>query len=137
MHLTRTFAITSVAFLVVLAISPAKDALRPYHRLQREYRHLGVERARSSRAAAGYDKQAFGIHQIWMRDFDDRVDRCTTCHLGVADAAMVGAHEPFRLHPQTAHTPEDFDRFGCTSCHGGQGLATSADDAHGKNTDAG
>ena len=122
----------------MLAISPAKDALRPYHALQRQYRRLGLERVRSSREAAGYGKQAaVAIHQIWMRDFDDRVDRCTTCHLGVADAAMAGAPEPFRLHPETAHTPADFDRFGCSSCHGGQGLATSADDAHGTTPDAG
>ncbi|HEY6843361.1 MAG TPA: c-type cytochrome, partial [Thermoanaerobaculia bacterium] len=34
------------------------------------------------------------------------------------------------------HTPRDFARFGCTSCHGGEGLATSQDDAHGTNADA-
>jgi cytochrome c2 len=137
MNLSRTFAITSVAFLAVLAVSPAKDALRSYHGLQREYRRLGLERARDARAAGSYDKDVRGIHQIWMRDFDDRVDRCTTCHLGTRNAAMTDAREPFRLHPQTAHTPADFDRFGCTSCHGGQGLATSAEDAHGTNPDAG
>jgi cytochrome c2 len=137
MHLSRTFAVTSVLFLAVLAISPAKDALRPYRSLQREYARLGAARTRSARAAAEYASKPVAIHQIWLRDFDDRVDRCTTCHLGVADAAMAGAREPFRLHPRTAHTPADFERFGCTSCHGGQGLATNAADAHGKNPEAG
>jgi mono/diheme cytochrome c family protein len=136
MHLSRTFAITSVLFLAVLAVSPAKDALRPYRSLQREYRRLGTERARTARAAAEYAGKPVAIHQIWLRDLDDRVDRCTTCHLGAADAAMAEAPEPFRLHPRTAHTPGDFERFGCTSCHGGQGLATDAADAHGRDPGA-
>jgi len=137
MPLSRTFAVTSLLFLAVLAVSPAKDALRPYRSLQREYRKLGTERSRTARAAAEYTGKPVAIHQIWLRDFNDRVDRCTTCHLGVADPAMTGAREPFRLHPRTVHTPGDFDRFGCTSCHGGQGLATDAADAHGRDPDAG
>ena len=35
------------------------------------------------------------------------------------------------------HTPAGFDRFGCTSCHGGQGPATSEGEAHGTAKDAG
>ena len=50
---------------------------------------------------------------------------------------MAGAPRPFDLHPGTPHTPEAFDRFGCTSCHGGQGLATTQADAHGTAADAG
>src|SRR5207249_4713247 len=44
--------------------------------------------------------------------------------------------EPFRKHPATVHTPHDLARFGCTSCHGGEGLATSEEDAHGVAADA-
>jgi cytochrome c2 len=135
-RLSRIFAATSVLFLIVLAISPAKNALRPYHALQRRYRALGQSLARDSRSAAAYAQLA-GIRQVWLPDFDDRVDRCTTCHLGVADAAMARAPEPFRLHPLTVHTPADFDRFGCTACHGGQGPATAEADAHGTAPDAG
>ena len=59
-----------------------------------------------------------------------RVDRCTTCHLGVEDPTMKNAPQPFRFHPDLApHIPS---RFGCTICHGGQGLATDKDGAHGK-----
>ena len=137
MRLRRLFATTSVAFLAVLAVSPAKNALRSFHALQREYRRLGRSRAKSLRAAAEYDRQPPGIRQIWLPEFENRIDRCATCHLGVADAAMDSAAEPFRRHPATAHTPNDFDRFGCTSCHGGQGLATSKEDAHGVSGDSG
>jgi hypothetical protein len=59
-----------------------------------------------------------------------RVDRCTTCHLGVEDPAMKDAPEPFRYHAGLApHRPA---KFGCTVCHGGQGLATDKVNAHGR-----
>ncbi len=122
---------SSVLFLIVLAISPAKNALRPYRALQRRYAELGRSRARSLKAAEAYAGRPVAIRQIWLPGFDGRVDRCITCHLGVDDALMEGAPEPFTLHPRTAHTPGSFDRFGCTACHGGQGLATFEADAHG------
>jgi mono/diheme cytochrome c family protein len=134
--LRRLFAITSILFLVVLAVSPLKNALRPYRRFQAEYARLGASRAKSMQAAKAYLQMPVAIHQIWLPEFENRVDRCTTCHLGVRDAAMAGAKEPFRLHPGSHHTPKDFDRFGCTSCHGGQGLATLEKDAHGRVLDA-
>lgn len=137
MALRRWFALTSVLFLAVLAISPAKNYFRPYRALQTQYRELAASRAHSQKDASAYAGRPVAIRQIWLRDFEDRVDRCTTCHLGASEAIMAGAPEPFRLHPQTVHTPADFDRFGCTSCHGGQGLATSKDDAHGTGPDAG
>ena len=133
----RLFAVSSVILLAVLAISPAKNALRPYRWIQREYARLGASRARSLQAAREYQQRPVAIQQIWLRDFDDRVDRCTTCHVGVADPLMAGVSLPFRSHSGSAHTPGGFDRFGCTSCHGGQGPATSKEQAHGTAKDAG
>jgi len=132
----RLFAISSLVFLAVLAFSPVKNALRPYRSLQREFRRVGAAHAPSMKAAQAYAARPIGIQQIWIPELDDRVDRCTTCHLGVADAAMADAPEPFRRHPPTFHTPRDFQRFGCTSCHGGEGLATDEADAHGTSPDA-
>jgi mono/diheme cytochrome c family protein len=129
--LRRLFALTSVAFLLVLAISPAKNAFRAYRGLQRRFGALGAVRARSARQAREYENRPIAIHQIWLPGLDNRVDRCTTCHLGVADPLMTGAPRPFGLHPWTPHTPGEFDRFGCTSCHAGQGPATTEAQAHG------
>src|ERR1019366_3555200 len=59
-----------------------------------------------------------------------RVDRCTTCHPGVEDPTMKKAPQPFAFHQTLApHVPA---RFGCTVCHGGQGLATDKQNAHGR-----
>jgi cbb3-type cytochrome c oxidase subunit III len=57
------------------------------------------------------------------------VDRCVTCHVGMAPGEqglagvpVTGAHKP------VVHDPAE---YGCTVCHGGQGRATEKADAHG------
>ena len=64
-----------------------------------------------------------GLRQIWLPELD-RVDRCTTCHLGIDDPAFAGAPAPFAAHPGTWLATHPTDRFGCTTCHDGQGEAT-------------
>jgi cytochrome c551/c552 len=63
------------------------------------------------------------------------MDRCTTCHAGVDEPGLEGNDVPavLRTHPNRdlllgAHPPA---RFGCTSCHLGQGPALTAGSAHG------
>ncbi|MCS6806786.1 MAG: c-type cytochrome [Acidobacteriota bacterium] len=68
------------------------------------------------------------------------VDRCESCHLGTREpviltAANMGRRREFISHPNrellTIHDPE---RFGCTTCHNGNGRATkSIEYAHGTN----
>jgi cytochrome c2 len=58
----------------------------------------------------------------------EKVDRCTTCHLGIDKKGYEQAPQPFRTHSnmelylQGAHPIE---RIGCTVCHQGRGRATS------------
>jgi len=129
------FAIVSVVFLVVLAISPVKDYFREYRHYQKEYQRRLLANAGSSKQLKQARGFAVGVRQIWLRDYEDRVDRCTTCHLGVDEPQMANAPQPFRVHPVTPHTPQSFDRFGCVSCHRGQGRATTRDEAHGNVAD--
>jgi len=71
-----------------------------------------------------------GIKQIIVADLH-RVDRCTTCHLAIDKPQLALGEEPFMAHPGKFldwHPPE---KFGCTVCHGGQGLATEVAAAHG------
>jgi mono/diheme cytochrome c family protein len=72
-----------------------------------------------------------GIKQLAVTDLH-RVDRCTSCHLAIDKPQLALAEEPFTAHPGDYlawHPPET---FGCTVCHGGQGLATEAAAAHGE-----
>ncbi|MEA2624263.1 MAG: hypothetical protein QOD06_308, partial [Candidatus Binatota bacterium] len=83
------------------------------------------------------------IQQIVLPGFDrnhfdqpvERVDRCVSCHAGAGKAGFDDQPEPFRSHVDrsvllTAHPPE---KFGCSSCHEGQGAAVnSPEQAHGE-----
>jgi mono/diheme cytochrome c family protein len=76
------------------------------------------------------------INQIMPANlFDDviltvtpKVDRCTTCHLGIDKKGYEKADQPYRSHPDIdlylrgGHAVE---RIGCTACHQGRGRATS------------
>ena len=71
-----------------------------------------------------------GIQQIWVKDLD-RVDRCITCHQGVEWKGLEDAPHPYRTHPKEILEKHPLNQYGCTSCHGGQGFATTLPDAHG------
>ncbi len=56
-------------------------------------------------------------------------DRCVSCHVAMAPGEeFVDGSPVLRRHDPVTHDPAD---FGCTVCHGGQGLATEKADAHG------
>jgi mono/diheme cytochrome c family protein len=112
-HVWVWFGLSSVVFLVIMAVSPVKDYFREYRTYQNEYRDLLLGQAGSSRELREAQAQRVRVHQIWIPEFNDRVDRCTSCHLGFENPKTAGAPEPFRLHPKT------------------QGRATSLKDAHG------
>src|ERR687897_936858 len=85
------------------------------------------------------------IQQTVMEEFDRnrfdqpiaRVDRCQSCHLAINRAGFENEPHPFKTHPRrevlladSAHPPE---KFGCTACHEGQGVAVnSVEQAHGE-----
>jgi mono/diheme cytochrome c family protein len=126
------FALSSVVFLVVLAISPIKDYFRDYRRYQESYRQRLLATAGSSKELKTAEAETVRIRQTWIPGFGDRIDRCQSCHLGVENPTMAGSEEPYDYHPPTPHTPGEFDRFGCVACHRGQGRATSVAEAHGE-----
>jgi cytochrome c2/mono/diheme cytochrome c family protein len=78
------------------------------------------------------------IRQIHIKDVD-LVDRCESCHLGTREPvqltkASMGGEGAFISHPNKEllkiHDPE---KFGCTPCHGGNGVAVdSVTKAHGR-----
>jgi mono/diheme cytochrome c family protein len=118
--LHRTYAITSLLFLIILAISPFKNYFSKWRAVQNDYNRVVEKLPQKVKPAP------MALQQIWARELD-RIDRCTTCHLGVYDSKLATGPEPFRAHPKIHH---DLDKFGCTICHQGQGLATDYADAH-------
>lgn len=79
----------------------------------------------------------FNLKQIVLDDLPDltksaKVDRCVTCHLGIADPGYADKTVPavYRTHPKLdlfvgIDSPHPVEKFGCTSCHLGRGYGTS------------
>lgn len=115
-------ALVSVGFLVILAVAPFKDYFSEWRHYQHSYNQLVAGLPQRVKPAET------GIRQLWIQKLD-RVDRCETCHLGLKEAALKNASEPFRAHPAIYH---DIEEFGCTMCHEGQGAATEYKESVGK-----
>ncbi|MFQ5766539.1 MAG: c-type cytochrome [Acidobacteriota bacterium] len=129
------FALSSVVFLVVLAISPFKDYFSEYRSQQERFRKVLAVNASTRKEVEAARDFKVGIRQIWIPEWNDRVDRCTTCHLGMERADLSDVAAPFRAHPKTPHTPDEFESMGCVACHRGQGRATTESEAHGGTAD--
>ena len=115
------FAVLGVTFFAIFSWVFLKEYLAEWRTTQAQFDQL--QRRVKDPHALSLAPPLGDIQQIWLRDLD-RVDRCTTCHLGIDDPAFADAPQPFTTHPGTwlrAHSP---DQFGCTTCHGGQGEAT-------------
>jgi cytochrome c2 len=114
-------------FLLALTVWIFAREIRPdWKDYQAEFRDYVAEKFGEDRLA----QISSGIQQIWVKDLD-RVDRCTTCHQGVEWKGLENAPEPYRTHPKEILEKHPLNEYGCTSCHGGQGFATTLPDAHG------
>jgi len=119
------FALSSVVFVALLAISPVKDLRREWKIYKRDYERFAQTRPDTKRLLADYHP---GIDQIWIPEMNV-VDRCTTCHQGLMQPSLADASvpQPFRAHPPIPHHVKD---WGCVVCHRGQGPATEVAEAH-------
>ncbi len=118
----------SVAVLVLLAAAIWQASSPAWKKYQAQFYRLEAEQEPNAAAKDAVLRTPVAIKQILLPGLH-RVDRCTTCHMGVDDPTLKSASEPFRYHPDLR--PHVVAKFGCTICHGGQGLATDQASAHG------
>src|ERR1039458_5727571 len=121
------FALSMLALALILAAE--WQAHTPsWKNYQRNFLQIEAQDEPNAVAKAAVLATPPEIHQVMLTGLQ-RVDRCTTCHLGVDDPTLKNAPEPFRYHDGLG--PHIASKFGCTICHGGQGLATDKQSAHG------
>jgi cbb3-type cytochrome oxidase cytochrome c subunit len=121
--------LVSVLGLIVLALSGFVffDYFTPeWQSYQSEFRELVTEKLGPERAAMA----PRGLQQVYVKELE-RADRCVTCHLGMEWKGLESAPEPFRTHPKEILQKHPIAKYGCTTCHGGQGYATDTPGAHG------
>ena len=124
-QLRVAFAVSSLLFVGVLAVSPVKDLLQEWKRYRRDYVRFAETRPDTKRLLADFHP---GINQIWIPEMNV-IDRCTTCHPGITQPSLLdpSVPQPFRAHPPMPHHVE---KWGCVVCHRGQGMATEVREAH-------
>ena len=113
------------------------ELVQPYNELRGERDTLLSDRLTGLTASQVRGLRArtrnfeLGIRQIHVAEVD-LVDRCESCHLGIREPVVLtradmGGHEVFVSHPNPAllalHDPE---QFGCSTCHNGNGRATTS-----------
>lgn len=96
------FASLSVAVFLLFILAALKDQNREWKKHQ-----------------ASQKKGTLEIKQVILNKLS-RIDRCTTCHVDTE-----------KTHPDSHLAKHKYERFGCTICHEGQGLATGKETAHG------
>jgi mono/diheme cytochrome c family protein len=127
-RLPQLFFALSLLSLVLMLWALHQASTPSWKAYQRTFFQLEAQGEPNEAAKAAVRNTRPEIRQVMLTGLQ-RVDRCTTCHLGVDDPTMKNAPEPYRFHEGLGpHIPS---KFGCTICHGGQGLATTKQDAHG------
>ncbi len=140
------FYVFNFLILALFVWAAAVDNDREWKTYQKEFKRLEVERLSDALNKAPDDKdakfaltlakgQSLAIKQVFANELN-RPDRCTTCHQGYDPLANPTLTTPYKEHPYKAagddiHKAHVLTKFGCTSCHMGQGLATTVEDAHG------
>jgi mono/diheme cytochrome c family protein len=124
-RLRLVFAVSSVIFVAVLAISPVKDLRREWKLYKNGYVRFARSRPDTKRLLADFHPD---LDQIWIPEMNV-VDRCTSCHQGITQASLASPSvpQPYRAHPPIPHAVNE---WGCVVCHRGQGPATEVAEAH-------
>jgi len=120
-------AVIGLLLVVSTVLFVRSDRMRDFWYYQYTFKRMVAEKFGAEKATS----VPSGLQQIWVRDLR-RADRCVTCHQATAWKGFESAEEPWRTHPPgplRTHPPE---KYGCTSCHGGQGWAVDVAEAHGQ-----
>jgi mono/diheme cytochrome c family protein len=152
MNYRKSFYVANFLLLVAFGAAFVKDYCDEWKTYQKKYYEMTAQSLEKQAAAQKDPKKAdslraearkvrrtpLEIKQIISNDLG-RYDRCITCHVGMDEYSNPTLRTPFTENPYKGHPKVDeaivkahpFTKFGCTSCHQGQGLATTKEKAHG------
>ncbi len=120
-------AVVGVLLIVSTVLFVYSDRAHDWRYYQAEFRQQVAQKFGADKAAT----VPSGLQQIWVPELQ-HADRCVTCHQAVVWKGFESADEPWRTHPDAILRTHPVERYGCTSCHGGQGWAIDAPEAHGR-----
>ena len=119
-------AVIGVLLVVSTVLFAWSDRKHDWRYYQYAFRAQVAEKLGAEKAAT----IPTGVQQIWVSELR-RADRCITCHQAMLWKGFEKAENPFKSHPAEPLKGHPIEKYGCTSCHGGQGWAIDAAAAHG------
>jgi len=119
-------AVVGIVLVIGTALFMWSDRAHDWRYYQYEFRNMVAEQLGEEKATT----VPGGLQQIWVADLE-RADRCTTCHQAINWKGFEKAEQPWQTHPAEPLKTHPVEKFGCTSCHGGQGWAIDTAAAHG------
>ena len=118
-------AVVGVGLVVSTALFAWSDRKHDWRWYQYDFRRQVTEKLGADRAKA----VPRGVQQIWVPELR-RADRCITCHQAILFKGFESAENPYRTHPAAILKNHPIEKYGCSSCHGGQGWAIDVAAAH-------
>lgn len=126
--LTVLCVIFGVAGALLLGVMAVRDQKREWKEYQATYKDLLLKKIGREQNPALYDRVLAMQPEVKQVVIDEwkTTDRCVTCHMGIDDPLFASAKQPLTTHPYPELLKKHpVEKFGCTICHGGQGLATT------------
>jgi cytochrome c2 len=125
--MTGAFALVNFVLVLLLMWTVGSEYAPEWKKYQREFYRLLADRVDDPALKQKILSTPLEIKQVWNPKLEI-IDRCPTCHMGVANPKMQDVPQPFKVHPD--FTQHKFHEIGCTVCHEGQGSATTTHAAH-------
>ena len=119
-------AVIGVLLVISTVLFARNDREHEWRWYQAEFRRMVSEKFGTDKART----VSRGMQQVWVPALG-HADRCITCHQAAHWKGFESAEHPFRTHPPEPLRTHPTERYGCTSCHGGQGWAVDMEPAHG------
>ncbi len=119
-------SVLTTALLLMAAYR--ENFMAQWYKVQNEYRRILRQKATDDAGREIARNFRIELKQVTVPALG-AVDRCVTCHNGIDDPRMNNVVLPHRVHSGDVLQKHPPDRYGCTVCHQGQGLATNFFDA--------
>jgi mono/diheme cytochrome c family protein len=137
-------ALASIIVFIVHGIVFYDQFFHRWERHQAAYFDQAATQSTSEQERAELAARRPAIEQIIVTQFgENRVDRCTTCHIAIDDPRFSDHFHPLMTHPYSTDLGDvkvdgrwerrhKFSDFGCTVCHDGQGRGLEELYSHGE-----
>ena len=114
--------ISSLAIIVFIGLFLYEETYSPDWRKHQLGYKAKLEESLDPESIQGSDLFPIEIRQIYLPEMN-RIDRCITCHVAIEDPRFQNQQNPLKNHPSQYIKIHDYEKYGCTICHDGQGRA--------------